>query len=473
MAKKPRSRQQPQAKTTQHKPIGISSRWAWLAVAAVTLVMTLIRIHIINMPLERDEGKYAYMGQLMLHGVPPYVMAYNMKFPGIYAAYALIMAVFGQSIAGIHAGLIIANVATIVLIYLLGRRLFDRGAGIAAAAVYAVSSVGRAFLGMTANSEHFVVLPAVCGLLLLLDAVERGKFSRLIFGGLLLGLAVLVKQHGVMFAAFGACYVLWSELQNSRGKRGVGLTAAAGKTLTLVAATVAPFALTCAILWKAGAFPKFWFWTFEYARRYASEVTWDQGKQVLSNEIGAIWTYYWVLILLMGVGLVAPLWDKLARRRAVFTHGLFAFSCAAVSIGLEFRNHYFIFLIPASAILIGCGVSSLSRLAARKRLAAALPALVHRFRVRLLALRAERHTIPAVAFGDEPDHIRRQSIPRVHTRRRLHQIALELPRPHRNNGLRAADFLLREPQVGHRLHLRLPVGGKSGPCPADAAGNDK
>ena len=73
---------------------------------------------------------------------------------------------------------------------------------------------------MTANSEHFVVLPAVGGLILLLDAIERGKFNRLIYGGLLLGLAVLVKQHGVMFAAFGACYVLWSELQNSRGNPG-------------------------------------------------------------------------------------------------------------------------------------------------------------------------------------------------------------------------------------------------------------
>ena len=78
-------------------------------------------------------------------------------------------------------------------------------------------------------------------------------------------------------------------------------------------------------------------------------------------------------------GLAAPLWDKLARRRAVFTHGLFAFSCMAASIGLEFRSHYFIFLIPASAILVGTAVSSLSRLAARERSVAALPALALAF----------------------------------------------------------------------------------------------
>jgi len=39
-------------------------------------------------PLDRDEGEYAYFGQLLLEGVPPYAGAYNLKVPGIYGAYA-------------------------------------------------------------------------------------------------------------------------------------------------------------------------------------------------------------------------------------------------------------------------------------------------------------------------------------------------------------------------------------------------
>jgi hypothetical protein len=38
--------------------------------------------------LERDEGEYAYAGQLMLQGIPPYQLAYTMKLPGPFAAYA-------------------------------------------------------------------------------------------------------------------------------------------------------------------------------------------------------------------------------------------------------------------------------------------------------------------------------------------------------------------------------------------------
>ena len=56
-----------------------------------------MRAPLLGLPFERDEGEYAYAGQLMLHGIPPYKFAYSMKFPGTYAFYAMIMSVFGQT----------------------------------------------------------------------------------------------------------------------------------------------------------------------------------------------------------------------------------------------------------------------------------------------------------------------------------------------------------------------------------------
>lgn len=41
-----------------------------------------VRVRLLNLPLERDEGEYAYAGQLILEGVPPYKEAWNMKLPG-------------------------------------------------------------------------------------------------------------------------------------------------------------------------------------------------------------------------------------------------------------------------------------------------------------------------------------------------------------------------------------------------------
>src|SRR6266480_1738309 len=123
--------------------------WGLLAVIVFGLVL-VIRIRLLEIPLERDEGEYAYAGQLMLQGIPPYKLAYNMKFPGTYAAYAVIMAIFGQTIAGIHLGLLLVNLATITLIFFLGRRLFDSATGLVAAMTYAVLSVSPSVLGFAA-----------------------------------------------------------------------------------------------------------------------------------------------------------------------------------------------------------------------------------------------------------------------------------------------------------------------------------
>src|ERR1700733_6841410 len=98
------------------------SLWPWLMVLLVLLFVGFIRFRLLDIPLERDEGEYAYAGQLILQGIPPYELVYNMKLPGTYFAYALGMAVFGQTIAGIHLTLMVANSLTIIFVFLLGRK---------------------------------------------------------------------------------------------------------------------------------------------------------------------------------------------------------------------------------------------------------------------------------------------------------------------------------------------------------------
>src|SRR5437762_8713734 len=133
-----------------------------------------------------------------------------MKFPGTYAAYALIMALFGQTIVGIHLGLLLINAATILLIFLLGRRLINLIAGLAAAMTYAVLSVSTSVLGFAAHAEHFVMLPVLGGTLLLLKQSDDWKAARLFVSGLLFGTGLLMKQPVVFFILFAALYLLSS-----------------------------------------------------------------------------------------------------------------------------------------------------------------------------------------------------------------------------------------------------------------------
>ena len=98
--------------------------WQWAGLAVALLLAAVCRLHLLQIPLERDEGEFAYMGQLILHGIPPYLLAFNMKLPGIYYAYAALMGVFGTTTGAIHFGLLLVNFATIVMVFFMAKRLF-------------------------------------------------------------------------------------------------------------------------------------------------------------------------------------------------------------------------------------------------------------------------------------------------------------------------------------------------------------
>jgi hypothetical protein len=103
-------------------------QFAWWALAAIVFTLVVaIRIRLFGIPLERDAGEYAYAGQLMLQGIPPYKLAYNMKFPGTYAVYVVVMSIFGQTISGIHLGLLLVNAATAALVFFLSTHKRDGG----------------------------------------------------------------------------------------------------------------------------------------------------------------------------------------------------------------------------------------------------------------------------------------------------------------------------------------------------------
>jgi Dolichyl-phosphate-mannose-protein mannosyltransferase len=339
----------------------------------IIVFFALIRFRLRDMPLERDEGEYAYAGQLLLQGIPPYSLAYNMKLPGTYAAYAALLALFGQTPAGVHLGLLMVNAVTTLLIFLLAARLLGSFGGVIAAAAYALLSTSPSVLGFAGHATHFVVLAAVPGLLLLLQGIES-KSNWLLFGsGILLGLAFVMKQPGILFPVFGGLYLLRS-IANSATDWRTPLR----KLLIFSLGAVLPFATTCLLMWRAGVFRSFWFWTVSYASQYGSEVGFGAGMRefwsVLPHIIGPAWPVW----AIAAVGLIAFLWDPILRRCATFLIGFFLFSFLAVCPGFNFREHYFIVLLPALSLLAATAVTSATRILGAKRheLLATLPAVV-------------------------------------------------------------------------------------------------
>ncbi len=327
--------------------------WWILAIIVLGLVIA-IRIRLLGVPLERDEGEYAYAGQLILQGVTPYTLAYNMKFPGTYAAYAAIMSIFGQTITGIHLGLLLVNAATIILIFLLGRRLVNSVVGLTAGMSYAVLSVSPSVLGFAGHATHFVLLPVLGGTLLLLKARDRQAFGCLFTSGLLFGLGVLMKQPAVFFALFGATYLVSNNLH-----RRFRLEKIFQRTLIFSAGVILPFGITCLLLWRIGVFDRFWFWTIDYARQYGSLVPFSQAPRFFFYSAKEVIVACWPIWTLAGIGLVGGLWKRRIRPIAAFLLGFLFFSVLALCPGFYFRLHYFILVLPAVSLLAGVGIGRL------------------------------------------------------------------------------------------------------------------
>lgn len=337
----------------------------WTVVALVTVLGLVvgIRIRLLDVPLERDEGEYAYVGQLMLEGVSPYEHVYTMKWPGTHGAYAVIMAVFGQTAAGIHMGLTVITLATALMVFVLARRLAGDFAGVIAAGSYALFSISPSTLGLAAHATHFVVLPALAGILLLQNLDERISALRVFIAGLLLGLAALMKQSGAAFGLFAACWVVWVEIRRPE-KHWRRLLLRLG---CLALGGLMPLIATCAVLAAFGVFDRFWLWTFHYARAYASIMTLKEGMQLffqVSEDVFKSAPALWCLSL---AGLLLLFCERAMRSWLVFVLGFAGFSFLAICPGLYFRAHYFLLLLPAAALLAGVAASAGLALLARSK----------------------------------------------------------------------------------------------------------
>jgi hypothetical protein len=336
----------------------VSVIWPWVAIAGVIIAAAVIRYHLLSIPFERDEGEYAYIAQQMLKGVPPYVSAYSMKLPGIYFVYAMIMSVFGQTHTAVHLGLLICNAATIFIVFLLTRKLVSSLAGVVAGCAYAILSLTHQVTGLWANAEHFVLLPAFLGLMLIYNYGNKNKYFWLFTAGLLLGFAFIIKQHGIFFVLLGALYLLYSGLR----QRPILWINTIVTQIVFAAGAIIPFSIVCFLFWRNGTFDKFWYWTFTYAREYATSLTLSEGQDCFVRQIWRIIKDAPIIWGLAAGGLSAFILIRQYRQWAVFIIGLLLFSFLAVCPGFYFRGHYFIFILPSVAIFAGIALATIDGL---------------------------------------------------------------------------------------------------------------
>lgn len=322
-----------------------------LGLVAILVFFGGLRIRVLDLPLERDEGEYAYTAQIMFDGSSPYRDSYSMKFPGIFLVYAGLMLVFGRTVVGIHLGLLFAVSLSTILVFVLARRLLDDASAVAAAACFALLSSSRAGTGFAANAEPFILPFVLAGFLLLLGALESRRAGlRLFLSGLSFGAAFLIKQHGAAFGLFGGFYLLAVLL---RRRTSSPRTRIAAKFLAFAAGAALPFAAACLVFLRMGIFRQFWFYTMVYARAYISQATAREALESLYLSVSKIVLADPLIWVPAAIGLAFVIGKRWAGGSRSFLLGLAAASFLAVVPGFYFRPHYFVLAFPAAALGVG------------------------------------------------------------------------------------------------------------------------
>lgn len=332
-----------------------SVRAIWALTGLAVLIAVYARLRLSGMALERDEGEYAYMGQLLLKGIPAYQDAYNMKLPGTNYMYAFLMALFGQTKTGIHVGLLLVNLATVAMLYFIGKKLASPPVGAIAAGSYALLSVLPGTFGFSAHATHFVVFFGLAGFLMLLEAFSRPRTWVGVAGaGIFFGLAFLMKQHALFWMLFGALLV-----GHLARKQHIGSKRTGACLLLYGACALLPYAWTVAAALASGNFERFWYWTVKYAGAYSGINTASQAIDLFVLNFNLVRRgagLFWLLATL-ALGFLLSSRKALPNRWPVV---LFA-CCSLLSIapGFYFRNHYFILLLPAVSLLAALALDAL------------------------------------------------------------------------------------------------------------------
>jgi len=328
----------------------------WIILALIITFTVAVRIRLLDVPLERDEGDYAYTAQLMLQGIPPYIKSYSMRLPGLYVSYAVIISLFGQTQQGIHLGLLIINSITIIFIYLLSRFFLSKTGSLVSAATFALLSITYSVLGFTANSEHFVILFAVIGLYILLSGLEKSRPYFLFFSGFTLGIGLFMKQNGIFFIILSIIYITYFSIIKP-SKQWIYLSK---YLFSFIFGFLLFTGCSLLIIYYIGIFNEFWFWTFEYAREYVSYFSIKQAFNSFQHSYDFITTPSILLWIFIGFGLLL-LFIKIKSIKFSFFLLLFSLlSIASICPGFYFRPHYFILLLPCAGILSGISFDSLT-----------------------------------------------------------------------------------------------------------------
>ena len=162
----------------------------------LVLLTAALRMPLLDIPFERDEGEYAYIAWRLGHNELPYRDWVDQKPPGVFWVYRLALSLPMDAIRAVHfAGLLFAAASSCAVFFLALRFMSGFWAWIAGA-LFAVLAADPLVQGTAANTELFMLLPLILSQIVGLKAATntRRNILFMILAGALTGIAITFKQ---------------------------------------------------------------------------------------------------------------------------------------------------------------------------------------------------------------------------------------------------------------------------------------
>lgn len=330
----------------------------WIGIGLL-LIACIARLRLLDIPFERDEGVFAYIGQALWGGERLYTDLYDNKLPGLYLVYGLFATVFGVQPWGIHLGAFLWHLVTLAVFFLWLREVLGRDLALAGTGLFALYAASGEVLGFAAHATQLCMLPALLGLWALWRGTIQGRASQagwIFLAGLGAGLAIWVKQQALFYPVFGVLFLgwwFWGRERNTSGSRATGLTG------LYVLGVALPVGLSAAWFAVQGRFDDFWFWTVEISTGERSQA--QGGGWFFFNFYfpKVIFNWWWVWLSAF-IGMYVALRQKESVNLRVVAW-LLPLSLWGVSLGGAFYPHYFVLSLPWLAVCAVLGLEFLVR----------------------------------------------------------------------------------------------------------------
>lgn len=331
--------------------------WTIASLLGVCIFFILMRWHLFDLPLMRDEGEYAYSAWLLRHDIAPYQYAFLQKPPMIIYTYALAQFI-SPAIYWIPRILDYSFIAcATVLIGLVAQMEFGGSAGLIVMWLFTPMVQLPGSTQSAAVIEHFMLLPLLAMLYVYIRSRETAAPStvprRWFIAGIFACLALMYKYTVLPVVALIYFAWAWDIWRKQRSPMALAHDAASGISGMLLSA-----AAVLAYFIAHNAVPQLWECTVSFNRYYFAGSVFG-GYEAFARHVLEFLKNWWALFVLTGYFLVRrpPRWKFYI---CLLVSGI------AVSYGSVY-GHYYIVLMPFWAIVCAAALDSLSGEIAKRR----------------------------------------------------------------------------------------------------------